>query len=177
MTAVSTPRGVRTQELKKRMRQIESWYPYAPKDMPGRVDAEGFFISDPRVVSLVEDHLVPSMPAALFFSGTYRVGPKGRNALEIVLADFEQVLEQEGHQGRYFAVAHRNRRDGHVHVHALVDHGPAIVGVGKRWGASHGMWRAGLADPGGYYYVARHASDPDGALVLDRTQRPAAARG
>lgn len=166
---------IRPVELKKRRRQIEAWYPYEAKAVPSDVGADRFFVTDRQVVGLVEDHLMPAMPAALFFSGTYRVPPQGRNALETVLADFKRTLDEIGHDGRYFAVAHRNEpapwdkdKKPRVHVHAIIDYSPALAMLGDCWGDAHGIWKAGLADPGGHYYVARHATDGK-SLVLDRT--------
>ncbi len=141
--------------------------------MPSGVEPSRFFISDPRVVMLVEDRMIPGMPAALFFSGTYRVPPRGRAALETVLADFKMLLAEIGHTTGYFAVAHQNEpapwdtdSKPRIHVHAILDYSPALATLGERWGDAHGIWRAGLADVGGHYYVARHALDGR-SLVLD----------
>lgn len=145
--------------------------------MPSGDIAESFFVTDPAKVRFVEEHLIPSMPAALFFSGSYRKQPGGSRALELALADFEAMLETAGHQGRYFAVAARDSYDrytgerGRIHVHAIVDFSPNIRDLTTRWADEHGMSRGGLADPGGYYYVAEHyLSRWNDNVVVDRTE-------
>lgn len=180
MSTTMTDRPVRHSELKKRQRRIESWYPYERKDVPAEVEPTTYFVWDPSVVRLVEQHLIPSMPVALFFSGSYREGPTGSAALELALADFEAMIEAAGHKGRYFAVAARDPFDrytgasGRIHVHAIVDYSPNISDLASRWADEHGMSRAGLADPGAYYYVAKHYTNRvNKNVVLDRTMLPA----
>ncbi|MGB4593943.1 MAG: hypothetical protein WBI63_09250 [Coriobacteriia bacterium] len=163
-------REVTRADIRKHKRQIEAWYPYEPKPLPTRVQAGSFFVTDPHTVKLVEQHLIPSMPAALFFSGSYRVEPRGPNAYETIIRDFERVIRAAGHEGRYFAVAAKNEREGRRHIHAIVDYGPHIPALGNLWADAHGMWRAGLADPGAFYYVGRHAHpNRIESVVLDRT--------
>lgn len=164
MSSVPNPIHVRSVERRRRERLIESWYPYTPDELPTEVSADSFFVTNPVVVKLVEEHLIPAMPAALFFSGTYRRDPQGKGAFETVLRDFDRVLEDIGHHGQYFAVAHVNyscddERTPRPHLHAIVDYSEALPLLAKRWADAHGSWKAGLAHVGGFYYVARHACD------------------
>lgn len=164
MSIAPSPTRVPSFERRKRERMVESWYPYVPKEMPSEVSADSFFVTNPTVVKLVEEHLIPAMPAALFFTGTYRRDPQGKGAFERVLRDFDRVLEEIGHQGQYFAVAHTNyscddERTTRLHLHAIVDYSEALPLLGKRWADAHGSWKAGRADVGAFYYVARHACD------------------
>jgi hypothetical protein len=164
-------REVSRSEIRKRRRQIEEWYPYVPRAIPSEVEAGSYFVTDQQTVKLVEQHLIPLMPAALFFSGSYRAEPRGRDAAEKALRDFERVIEAAGHKGRYFAVASKNHREGRLHIHAIVDYGPNISKLGDLWANAHGIWRGGLADPGAFYYTARHAHPGRiESLVLDRTR-------
>lgn len=171
---------VRGAELRRRRNQIQSWYPYEAKELPAEVEPGRFFITDVKTKELVEGRLIPEMPAALFFSGTYRAAPRGRDGLERALSDFKGRLNDIGYEGRYFAVAHHSEpnpwedRESRVHVHAIIDHGPTLGELGDRWGDAHGVWKAGLADPGAYYYVARHGLDGR-SLVLDRVTSEKAA--
>lgn len=183
-TATSTERRVRPSVIKQRQRQIEAWYPYEPKIVPAQVSPDSFFVTDPHVRKMVEGHLIPKMPAAVFFSGSFHTEPGGTDALQDALSDFEAILSAAGHVGRFFAVAARSYRDkryhapnqmkGRIHVHAIVDYGPNVGKIGRLWSNAHGKCDAGLADPGAHYYVIKHdtnAAIP--SLVLDRTWRPA----
>lgn len=176
MRVATRTRGLTRAEIMKRQRQIEAWYPSEERPMPSGEAAGSFFVTDPTTVRLVEEHLIPSMPVALFFSGSYRKEPGGRDALELALADFEATIDATGHRGRYFAVAARDPYDhytgerGRIHVHAIVDFSPGIRELTTRWADKHGMAKGGLADPGGYYYVARHYINRwNDNVVLDRT--------
>ncbi|NTU70468.1 MAG: hypothetical protein HGB10_01385 [Coriobacteriia bacterium] len=161
---------VRRSEIKRRHREISRLYPYESQEIPDRVDADRYFITDTRIVRLAEDHLMARMPAALFFSGTYRKAPKGKAAADVVLDDFEKCIRDAGYTGNFFATAHQNHDDGGIHVHAICDWDENIGAIGKAWGSAHGIWKGGPADPGAYFYVATRASDPSvRTSVLDRT--------
>lgn len=176
MSTATRAWGISRIELRKRQRQIESWYPYEGKALPAEVEPAAYFVTDPAVVRLVEQHLIPAMPAALFFSGSYRKEPGGTAALEMALADFEAMIDAAGHKGRYFAVAARDPYDrytgasGRIHVHAIIDYSPHIKDLVATWAVRHGMSRGGLADPGAYFYVAKHYTNRvNENVVLDRT--------
>lgn len=168
MSSLTEPRRIPARELRRRRKEIDRLYPYEPKRLPEDVSAADYFVHEKQLVRIVEQHVLPQMPAALFFTGTYRAEPFGPDAAEKALRDLDAVLKKAGHSGRCFAVAGSDGRDGRTHVHAIIDYGPGLDTIGRLWADAHGVYKAGGADPGAYYYVVKRARVAD-SVIHDRT--------